>query len=113
MSEDYLVSNDGFRTNTLARRTSTKCAFLFLKEHVKFERMIKSVSFEVFSIACYIFFPSFAKFVNIPRPFVATHSHLRMNRSAAQQVRDPSTQTSGNRKEPSLVSKSRGIELLG
>jgi len=28
-----------------------------------------------------------------------------------EQVRDPSMQTSGNRKEPSLVSKPHGIEL--
>ena len=38
-------------------------------------------------------------------------SHLRTNRNAAQQVRNPSTRTSGNRKETSLVSKPRGVEL--
>ena len=35
----------------------------------------------------------------------AIFSHLRTNLSAAQRVRDVSMQTSGNRKEPSLVSK--------
>ena len=34
-----------------------------------------------------------------------------MNQTAAQQVGDPSIQTSGNRKEPSLVSKLHGIKL--
>ena len=38
-------------------------------------------------------------------------SHLRTNLNAAQQVRDPSLQTSGNRKEPSLVNKPHGVEL--
>ena len=35
-------------------------------------------------------------------------SHLRTNQSAAQQVGDTSIQISGNRKEPSLVSKPHG-----
>ena len=41
----------------------------------------------------------------------AIFSYLRMNQSAAQQVRDLSMQTNGNRKEPSLVSKPYGVEL--
>ena len=40
----------------------------------------------------------------------AIFSHLRTNRSAAHQVCDTSMQTSGNRKEPSLVSKPYGVE---
>ena len=35
-------------------------------------------------------------------------SHLRTNQSAAQQVRDPSMQISGNRKEPSLMKTAWG-----
>ena len=41
----------------------------------------------------------------------AIFSHFRTNQSAAQQVRDSSMQTRGIRKEPSLVSKSHGVEL--
>ena len=41
----------------------------------------------------------------------AFFSHLRTNQGAAQQVRDPSFQISGNRKEPSRVSKLHREEL--
>jgi len=90
------------------------------KKHVKFGRMIKRDLFKVYSIANYTFFPLSGN-LWIPRqknlPLLprtinrAIFSHLRTNQSAAQQVRDPSMQTSGNRKEPSLVSKLHGIEL--
>ena len=66
-------------------------------------------------------FPSSGQFVNTTpvkifhfyyEPFFGSFfSHLRTNQSAAQQVRDPSMQTSGNRKEPSLVSKPHEVEL--
>ena len=49
---------------------------------------------------------------NLPLLLRTIFSHLRTNQSAAEQVRDPTMQTSGNRKEPSLVSKSHGVELL-
>ena len=38
-------------------------------------------------------------------------SHLRMNKSAAQQVGNPLTQASANQKEPSLVSKQHRVEF--
>ena len=45
-------------------------------------------------------------------PFIELFfSHLRTNQSAARQVRDPSTRTNANRKDPSLVSKSHEVEL--
>ena len=67
------------------------------------------------SIPCHTFLPSFGQFVNTtPKkssPFLRTihraiFSHFRTNQSAAQQVRDSSMQTSGNRKVPS-----HGVEL--
>ena len=82
--------------------------------------MIKSTLFKVCSIACYTFFPSFGEFMNTTPvksfSFAANHSsshfsHLRMNQSTAQQVRDPSMQTSANRKELSLVGKLHWVEL--
>ena len=90
------------------------------KKHVKFERMIKRDLFKVCSIASYTFFPSFGQFVDTTpikifpfcrEPFIEPFFHIfRTNQSAAQQVRDPSMQTSDNRKEPSLVSKPHGVE---
>ena len=41
----------------------------------------------------------------------AIFSHLRTNQNAAQQIRDRSMKTSGNRKKPSLVSKTDEIEV--
>jgi len=83
--------------------------------------MIKRDLFKVCSIASYTFFPSFGQFVDTTlvkifpfcrEPFIEPFFHIvRTNQSAAQQVRDPSTQTSGNRKESSLVSKPHGVEL--
>jgi len=91
------------------------------KKTIKFGRMIKRDLFKVCSIASYTFFPSFRQFMDTTPvkifPFCRElfiepfFSHLRTNQSAAQQVRDPSMQTSDNRKEPSLVSKPHGIEL--
>ena len=104
------------------RCTSMKCGF-FPKKHVKFGRIIKSALFKVCSIVCYTFFSFLGQFVNITlvkifsfccEPFIKPFfSHLRTNRSAAQQVRDQSMQTSGNRKEPSLLSNPHEVELLG
>jgi len=78
----------------------------FLKKHVKPGRMIKRDLFKVCFIASYTFFPSFGQFVNTTpvkifpfcrEPFIEPFfSHLRTNQSAAQQVRDPSMQTSAN-----------------
>ena len=48
---------------------------------------------------------------NLPLLLRTIFSHLRTNRRATQQVHDPSTQTTSNRKEPSLVSKQHGVEL--
>ena len=92
----------------------------FFKKHVKFAGIIKNGLFKVHSIACYTFFPSSGQFLNAGKnvPLLlrtirrAIFSHLRTNRSAAQQVRDPSVQTSGNRKEPSLASKAQRVEFL-
>jgi len=68
--------------------------------------MIKRDLFKVCSIASYTFFPSFGQFVDttkyaskniplLPRTIHrAIFSHLCTNQSAAQQVRDPSMQTS-------------------
>ena len=92
------------------------------KKHVKFGRMIKRDLFKVCSIVSYIvIFPIFRAICgyhtskNLPLLSRTIHraifSHLRTNQSVAQQVRDPSTQTSGNRKESSLVSKPHGVEL--
>ena len=92
----------------------------FPKKHVKFGRMIKRDLFKVCSIASYTFFPSFGQFVDTTpvkifpfcrEPFIEPFFHLRMNQSAAQQVREPWMQTSGNRKELSLVNKPHGVEL--
>ena len=77
--------------------------------------MTQIVLFKVFTIACYTFFSIFLAICeyhtskNLP-PFLRNirrviFSHLRTNQSAAQQMCDPLIQTSGNRKEPSLVSK--------
>ena len=41
----------------------------------------------------------------------AIFSHLRTNQTASQQVREPSMQTSGNRKVLSLVSEPHEVEL--
>ena len=41
-----------------------KCGFFSKKKHIKFGRMIKSASLEIYSIACYTFSPSFAQFAN-------------------------------------------------
>ena len=52
---------------------------------------------------------------NLPlllRPFNKFFLHLHTNQSAAQQVRNPSMQTSGNRKEPNLVNEPLVEELL-
>ena len=38
--------------------------FIYNKNHVTFDRMIKSALFKVCSIAYYIFFPSFGGFMN-------------------------------------------------
>jgi len=73
--------------------------------------MIKRDLFKVCSIASYIFpiFRAICGYASknlslLPRTIHRIiFSHLRMNQSAVQQVRDPSMQTSGNRKEPSLV----------
>ena len=99
--------------------TSMKCGF-FLKKHVKCGKMIKSNLFKVCSIAFYTFSPSFEQFVNttsIKSSFFlqtihrAIFSHLRTYQTATLQVCDPSMQTNGNRKEPSPLSKSHGVEL--
>jgi len=96
-----------------------KWRFFSQKKHVKFGRMIKRDLFKVCSIASYTFFPPFEQFVDTTsvkifpfcRESFIESFFLRTNQSAAQQVRDPSMQTSGNRKEPSLVSKPHGVEL--
>jgi len=95
------------------RCTSMKWRYFSQKKHVKFGKMIKRNLFKVCSIACYTVFPVFRTICgyhaskNLPLlPRIihrAIFSRLRTNQSAAQQVRDLSMQTSGNRKEPSLV----------
>ena len=88
----------------------------FLKKHVKFRRMIKMLCSKYAPRLLYIF-PSFERFVNTTPVKIflfcceAIFSRLRTNQRAAQQVRDPAMQTSGNRKEPSLVSKQHKREL--
>jgi len=81
--------------------------------------MIKRDLFKVCSIASYTFFPSFGQFMDTTpikifpfcrKPF-EPFFHIFV-RTKALQVRDPLMQTSGNRKEPSLVSKPHGVELL-
>ena len=85
--------------------------FFSLKKHVKFGNF-----FKVSTIVCCTFSPCFGQFVNTTSLLLwtihqATFSHLRMNLSIAQQVRDPSMQTNDNRKETSLVSKPHEVEL--
>ena len=73
-------------------------AEFFLKEHVKFGRILKSALFKVCSITGYTFFPFFGQFVNTTsvqifpfccEPFVEPFfSHLRTKQSATQQVRE-------------------------
>ena len=79
--------------------------------------MIKRDLFKV-SIVSYIFFPSFGKFVDTTpikifpfcrETFIEPFFYIFVRTKV--QVRDPSMQTSGNRKEPSLVSKPHGVEL--
>jgi len=76
----------------------------------KFGRMIKRDLFKICSIANNIFLPSFGQFVDTTpvkifpfcrEPFIESFFHLRTNQSAAQQVRDPSMQISGNQKAKS------------
>ena len=101
------------------RCTSMKWRYFSQKKHFKFGKIIKRDLFKVYSIASYTFFPSFGQFVDTTPvkifPFCREHSSSHFftssYQSAAQQVRDPSMQTSGNRKEPSLVNKPHGAEL--
>ena len=96
--------------------TSMKCGFLFLKKHVKFGRAIKIASSKVCPITRYTFSPFFGQFVNrTPAKIFPIHrpifSYLCMNQRDTHRVRDPSMQTSGNRKRQSLASKPYGVEL--
>ena len=89
----------------------------FLRKHVKFGSMIQNTLRRVLHI-----FPTLLAICEhhtsknlpiLPRTIHRTvFSHFRRNRSAIQQMRDPSMQTSDNRKEPNLVSKPYGLELL-
>ena len=98
-----------------------KWRFFSPKKHVKFGRMIKRNLFKVCSIASYTFFPSFGQFVDTTpvkifpfcEPFIEPFFHIFVRTKAllSVHVRDPSMQTSSNRKEPSVVSKPHGIEL--
>ena len=95
-----------------------------LKEHVKFRRMTKKCFIQSMLHRLLYIFPIFwalceyhaNKFmITTPfccDPFIKSFFHIfvRTNQSAAQQVRDPSMQTSANWKEPSLVSKSHRVE---
>ena len=88
-----------------------------LKKNIKFGRMIKSALFKVCSIPCYTFFHFFFGIYEyhanknlplLPRTIhraIFISSYKLKHRSA---VRDPSMQTSGNWKEPSLISKPHG-----
>ena len=87
----------------------------FLKKHVKFERIVKSSLFKVCSIAFIHFSHLSGTSVKIfsfcCEPFIEPFFTSPYEQSAAQQVRDLSVQTSGNWKEPSLVSNPHGVEL--
>ena len=87
------------------------------KKHVKFGRMIKR-NLNTFSkyapllvthfsyLSGNLWIHSSKNLPLLPRTIHrAIFSHLRTNQSAAQQVRDPSMQTSDNRKEPRWVSR--------
>ena len=96
--------------------TSMKCEFYLWKNN-KFGTMIKSViNDSKCAPSLVIHFPIIREICeyhvfllrNIHR---AIFSHLRTNQSAAQQVRDPSMQTSGNRKEHSLMNKLHRLDL--
>ena len=93
-----------------------KCEF-FSKKHGKFGRIKKSMlnrllhSFPICPAICEYHGSKNLLFLlwTIHRTIF---SHLRTNRSAAQQVRDSLMQTSGNRKESSLVSKNFSVECF-
>ena len=90
--------------------------FLFLKNTLnseEWQKVILNWWLYIFSIFRVILEYHVSKNLSLSLRTIhpAIFSHLRMNQSAAQQVRDPLIQISGNRKEPSLVSKPYGIEL--
>jgi len=89
------------------------------RKNDKFGRMIKRDLFKVYSIASYTFFSSFEQFVDTTpvkifpfcrEPFIDPFFRLRTNQSSVQQSVWP-IETSGNQKEPSLVSKPHGVEF--
>ena len=93
-----------------------KCGFFS-----KFGRIIKSALFKVRSLHHLLYiFPIFWAICeyhagkNHPLLLRSIHRaifpYLRTNQSSAQQVRDPSVQTSGSWKEPSPVTKPHEVE---